>query len=152
MTDWDKRFLSLASHISSWSKDTSTKVGAVIISGDPDKRILSVGYNGPPRGVDDNNPEYHERPLKYSIFEHSERNAIYNAAANGVSLKNSKLYTTLFPCADCSRAIIQSGISSLITYTPDLNDVRWGESFKISKRILEEVNIAISLYEQELFH
>jgi len=150
MTDWNKRFLGLAKHIASWSKDESTKVGAVIIG--PDKRILSVGYNGPPRGIDDSNKEYHERPLKYAVFEHSERNAIYNAAANGIQLKESKLYTTLFPCADCSRGIIQCGITSVVTYNPDLSDIRWGESFKISKHLLEEANIVLELYEQELLH
>ena len=75
---WNSRFMDLARLVAGWSKDTSTKVGCVIIG--PDKEIRSTGYNGFPRGVDDTIPAGHERPAKYDFTEHAERNAIYNAS------------------------------------------------------------------------
>ena len=74
---WHNRFMDVAKLVATWSKDTSTKVGAVVVG--PDKEIRSTGYNGLVRGVDDNIPERMERPTKYDFFEHAERNAVYNA-------------------------------------------------------------------------
>ena len=108
---WNKRFIDLCNHIAQWSKDKSTKVGTVIV--DSDKRILSVGYNGFPAGVDDDVETRHERPTKYMYIEHSERNAIFTASRIGVSLVDSTLYCNYFPCPDCTRAIIQSGIKTV---------------------------------------
>lgn len=118
--NWDQKFLRLALEIASWSKDKSTKVGAVIVG--PDHEILSTGYNGMCRGANDNRPERHERPEKYIWMEHAERNAVFNAARIGVSLKGStlycnsteSLYTFGMSCVDCTRAIIQSGIKRLV--------------------------------------
>jgi len=106
---WHKRFLNVAYEAASWSKDTSTKVGALIIGAD--KKPKSFGYNGMPRDVDDDVPERHERPAKYLYFEHAERNAIYNA---DVPLDGCTIYITHFPCADCARAIIQKRISTVV--------------------------------------
>jgi dCMP deaminase len=145
MANWNKKFIELSKHIATWSKD-STKVGTVIINND--NRIVSVGYNGFPSGCNDDIPERHERPLKYSYSEHAERNAIYNASRIGVSTKDCIIYiSTMFPCDDCARAIIQSGIRKLVCYKPDFNDVRWGEKFKISYEMLTEVGIEIIYYE-----
>lgn len=107
---WDSRYLLLAEHISTWSEDQSTKVGAVIVN--PNNRIVSVGYNGFPSGVEDK-PERHERPAKYLYTEHAERNAIFNARSVP---EGSTLYLnwSLCPCADCTRAIIQSGIKRVV--------------------------------------
>lgn len=107
---WDRRYLALADYISQWSEDRSTKVGAVIVG--PNNRVVSVGYNGFPSGVEDK-PERHERPEKYQYTEHAERNAIYNAK---MVPEGSTLYLNweLFPCADCTRAIIQSGIKRVV--------------------------------------
>lgn len=106
---WDFRFLELAKLVSTWSKDTSSQMGACITTSD--RRILSVGYNGICRHVSDDVPERHERPLKYKWFEHAERNAIYNAAASGVSIAGCTMHCMCTPCCDCARAIIQSGLS-----------------------------------------
>ena len=73
ITPWDRRFLGLAAHIATWSKDPSTKVGAVIVR--PNKTIVSVGFNGLPRGVDDLDSRYNERALKYAMTVHAEANA-----------------------------------------------------------------------------
>ena len=109
MSKWDNRFIDLAKHIASWSKDRSTQVGAVAVGSL--REIKSVGYNGFPRGVDDDIEERHERPAKYSFTEHAERNLIYNATLNGISLNGTTLYVTHFPCPDCARGVIQSGIT-----------------------------------------
>lgn len=106
---WHKRFLRVAYETASWSKDTSTKVGAVIIG--VDKKPKSFGYNGMPRDVNDDVPSRYERPEKYLFFEHAERNAIYNA---DVPLDGCTIYITHFPCADCARAIIQKRITAVV--------------------------------------
>jgi dCMP deaminase len=110
---WYRRFAKLAKEVGSWSKDDSTKVGAVVI-GPVNREIRTVGYNGFPRKFDDSIVEYKERPLKYFYTEHAERNAIYNATRIGVSLDDCWMFSTHFPCPDCTRGIIQSGISRLV--------------------------------------
>ena len=136
---WHKRYLELANHVSLWSKDRSTKVGCVIVSND--NRILSLGYNGFPRGINDDLEERHERPLKYKFAEHAERNAIYNSDS---SLKGSSCYVTMFPCADCSRAIIQTGIKEVVVEMPDWEHERWGDDFKITKDMLSEAGVKLT--------
>lgn len=109
---WNMRFMDMAKLIATWSKDNSTKVGCIVV--DSDKRILTTGYNGFPRGVDDTIAARHERPAKYKFTEHAERNAMYNALTYGVSLKGCIMYVTFPPCVDCARGIIQSGIREVI--------------------------------------
>jgi dCMP deaminase len=139
--DWNKRFLVLSELVASWSKDTSRGVGAVIV--DEDERVLSVGYNGFPRGADDTKEERYERPAKYLYTEHAERNCIYSAARNGVSLKDAIIFTSLYPCADCARGIIQSGIKTVVTYPIEENHDKWGESFKVSAELFEECGVKV---------
>lgn len=110
---WHNRFMEMAELVATWSKDASTKVGAVVVG--ENKEIRSTGYNGMVRGIDDNIPERSERPVKYDFFEHAERNAVYNACLIGASLKGCVIYVTAMPCPDCARAIIQSGIKMVIT-------------------------------------
>lgn len=143
LTKWDNKFISLASFVKGWSKDKSTQTSAVII--DPENNsILSIGYNGFPRGVDDKPVERYERPLKYKYTEHAERNAIYNAARNGIRLKDTVMYLEWYPCCDCARAIIQSGISEVFCGKPNFNDERWGEDFKITKVLFEESGVIVN--------
>ena len=144
MTNWNNRFLDLAKHISTWSKDKSTGVGAVIV--DNENRIVSQGYNGFCTGCNDNIDARHERPAKYLYTEHAERNAIYNAARIGVSVRNCKLYSTLFPCVECTRAIIQSGIKEIHTYHPDFQHHKYGKDWEISLELLHEVGIRVELH------
>ena len=80
LTKWDLRFLKLAHHVGQWSKDPSTKVGAVIV--DAQRRVLGIGYNGFPRGVDDSPGRYHDRPTKLDMVVHAETNAIMNAVSS----------------------------------------------------------------------
>lgn len=141
MANWDERFMNLAQHVSEWSKDRSTKVGAVIVG--PFNEVRAIGYNGFPRGINDDAPERHERPEKYLWVEHAERNAIYNAARAGISTSGCKMYLPWFPCMDCARAIIQAGIETLIALEPDINDARWGEDFKRAIRLFQEAGVAV---------
>ncbi len=90
--DWTDYFINIAEQVKEKSKDINTKIGTVIVG--KDKEILSTGYNSFPRGLNDELDERQERPEKYFWFEHSERNAIYNAARIGVSLKESTAYLT----------------------------------------------------------
>lgn len=146
MNSWDKRFIELSKHIAGWSKDRSTGVSAIIVS--RDNRVLSIGYNGFPSGADDNIEERHQRPLKYLYTEHAERNAIYNAARIGVDISESKMYLMWFPCVDCARAIIQSGIEELICYKPDFEDTRWGEQFRVALDLLYECKVIVRFVEK----
>jgi dCMP deaminase len=119
MNEWDDRFFDLADMVGSWSKDPSTKVGAVIIR--PDRTIASVGYNGFPRGVDDSPEIYADRPTKYMRIVHGEANAILSARE---PLHGYTLYVTpLHPCATCSGLIIQAGIK-VVNYSMSKQNIR----------------------------
>lgn len=113
----------------------------------PDSLIRASGYNGFPRGIDDEIPERHERPAKYSWTEHAERNAIYNAAKLGISLDGCTLYVNWFPCIDCARAIVQSGIIRLVALKPDPSDERWGAEFEFALEMLKESGTEITVYD-----
>ena len=112
MTDWNKRFLKLAKHISEWSKDPSTQVGCVVVG--PDREIRSTGFNGLPRGIEDNDERLNNREIKYPLICHAEENAIMHAARIGISLKDCTAYVTWPPCTRCARSLIQAGISTII--------------------------------------
>jgi dCMP deaminase len=107
----DDYFMSLAKLVSSRSLDPDTQHGCVAVS--KDGAILSTGYNGPPRNVDDTKIPL-TRPEKYLYFEHSERNCIYNAARIGIPLAGCTFYVTGIPCVDCMRAIYQTGASEVV--------------------------------------
>ena len=140
---WHYRFMELAFLISTWSKDTSTKTGAVVVG--PDREIRATGYNGFVRGVDDDIPERMERPTKYDFFEHAERNAIYNACLTGTSLKGCIIYATHAPCTDCARAIIQAGIKTVVTnkIIIDENTPKgtWRDKLEYSAQMFKEAGI-----------
>lgn len=146
---WDLRFMEMAKLISTWSKDRSTQVGVVVVK---DGRIISTGYNGFPRGVNDTIESRHERPAKYQWTEHGDRNALYDAAARGVSLQGCTMYihsSTVgveFPCCDCARGIIQSGIVRLVTYPPAFQHERWGEDCKRAHAMLTEAGVKCDSY------
>lgn len=144
MDKWDLKFIEQARLVSEWSKDTNRKNGAVIVT--DDNIVVSQGYNGFPIGCNDNDKTRYEAPKKYFFTEHAERNALYFAARLGVSLKGTRIYVTMFPCADCARGIIQSGVKKVIAPIPDIDHHKWGEHFKASLLMLEEANIEVVLY------
>lgn len=147
-TNWNKRFLDLAEHISTWSKDRSRKVGAVIVN--DDKRVVSFGYNGFPSEIKDDVDERHQRPAKYDWVVHAEENAITNAARIGVSTKGTTIYLNLFPCARCAGVIINSGIKKVVVNKkPNYSDSKYGEEFKISRQKLVEADVDIEIIEDD---
>lgn len=143
MNKWDQRFFQLCDVVASWSEDRSRKVGAVIVG--PDNEVRSLGFNGLPRGISAEHDERHSRTEgeKYFWFEHAERNAIYNAARVGISVGGCRIYTSLFPCADCTRAIIQSGIIQLNTFSAPDADETFFRSFEVSIAMLSEAGLQI---------
>ena len=151
MNKWDQYFLDVARRTAELSKDRRTKVGAVIVG--PQREILSTGYNGFPIGLDDEKEDRHTAPAKYLYTEHAERNAIFHGARRGISLRGTALYTTLFPCADCARAIIQVGISCVFFEEGPENraaDKTWKDSFSAAKDMLIEAGVGLfSLSEKE---
>lgn len=133
---WDLRFLELAKLIGSWSKDPSTQVGAVIV--DENKRIISVGYNGFPQGVNDDE-RLNDRNTKYNIIVHGEINAILFA---NKSVRGCTLYTIPFePCPRCAGLIIQSGIKRVVSYKN--TNLRWEKDFKITRQLFKEAQISL---------
>ena len=145
--NWTEYFLNIAEQVKLKSKDKSTQIGAVIVG--VDNEVLSTGYNSFPRGLDDSKEERQERPEKYFWFEHAERNAIYNAARIGVSLKNSTIYLTSgLPCMDCARGIVNSGIKVVWCKTEctTKNKEKWVESQMKSLQLLNECGVQVYYY------
>ena len=145
--NWNKYFINLAYNISLKSKDKK-KVGAVLVSLN-DHRIISTGYNGLPAGINDNIEERQERPEKYYWIEHAERNAIYNAARIGVSLRESTMYLTCgIPCSDCAKGIISSGIKRIHCKIKDTTRNReyWDEHAKRSLQMFKESGVEVIFY------
>lgn len=135
---WDEYFMSLAILSGKRSKDPNTQVGACIVG--EDKKILSVGYNGAPRGFSDDDMPWGNKgetlETKYPFVCHAELNAILNN--NGRSLKDATIYVDLFPCNECAKAIIQSGIKKVIYKRDKYKDT---EAVKASKMMLEKCGV-----------
>jgi dCMP deaminase len=145
--NWTEYFLEIAEVIKLKSKDQSTQIGAVVVG--EGRNVLSTGYNSFPRGLDDSLQERQERPEKYFWMEHAERNAIYNAALEGVSLKNSTIYLTSgLPCMDCARGIVNSGIKVVWckSVCTTKNKEKWEESQKKSLQLLNECGVEVCYY------
>lgn len=135
--------MGLAKLAATWSKDKGTGVGAIIVN--DDKKVLSIAFNGFPRGVKDDIACRHESPIKFHYTAHAESNAINEAE---VSLRGGTLYCTFFPCSDCARSIIQKFIKRVVAPKPDFSDSRWGEGHSISLEMFQEVGIDVSFYEE----
>lgn len=149
---WDEYFMGLCVEIAKRSKDRSTKVGAIIVG--PDKEVRSTGYNGMPRGVNDEVEDRHERPKKYLYAEHAERNAIFNAARAGISTKGCTLYVTSIPeplpiCSDCARAIIQAGITQVIVGSLTAPE-RWKDSVEAAKEMFHESGVIVRFMNESM--
>lgn len=139
---WDHRFLQLAKLVSGWSKDPSTKVGAVI--SDINNRVVSIGYNGFPKSIIDNGRLF-DRETKYKMIVHGEMNAILFANR---SLHDCTLYTYPFmPCPRCASMIIQAGIKRIVSY--ENKSDRWESEFEISRELFKEANIEYMEYLNE---
>nr|MBP3599364.1 dCMP deaminase family protein [Eubacterium sp.] len=142
---WDQYFMGIALLSSMRSKDPHTQVGACIV--DKDNKILSVGYNGMPCGCSDDEYPWgnNGEPLdtKYLFVCHAELNAILNYS--GFKLNGAKIYTTLFPCNECTKALIQSGIKEVIYREDKYSDTA---SVIASKKMMKSVGITYRKYEE----
>lgn len=140
---WDEYFLKIALVAATKSKDPSTKVGAVIVR--PDRSIVSVGYNGFPRGIADTPERLNDREVKYSLVVHGEMNAILSARE---SLAGYTLYTVPFmPCDRCFVHVIQAGIKRVVfTKATDDQNTRWGPAFQRVINLAREANIEMTEY------
>ena len=137
---WDEYFMSVARLTSKRSKDPNTQVGACIVSND--NRILSIGYNGTPNGFEDEvfpwDREGEPLDTKYLYVCHAEMNAIINYRGSRKELENAKVYVDLFPCNECAKIIIQSGIKEVI-YLSDKYASQ--DSFIASKRLFDACGV-----------
>lgn len=137
MDKWDLRFLRLAQEVAQWSKDPSTKVGAVLVSPD-NLRVMGVGYNGFPRGMCDHEELYEDRETKYSRTIHAELNAVLNSQAT----EGCTAYVTAPPCTACALTLIQSGILRVVCQKPSADLLsRWGDSIDKTKGFLMEAEV-----------
>lgn len=142
MTNWDSRFLELAHHVSSWSKDPSTKVGCVLV--DDQRRVVGMGYNGFPRGVDDSSERYNDRPTKYLMVQHAEANAVLNAVGKTAGCT---AYVTHHPCANCARLLIQAGVKRIVSIAPEGGIAeRFADSFRAAATMLDESGVEVELW------
>ncbi len=136
---WDTYFMGVAALSAKRSKDPSTQVGACIVN--PKNHIVGIGYNGLPNGLSDDLYPWDKEgaflETKYPYVVHAEPNAILNAT---VSLEDASMYVTLFPCHECAKLIIQSGIKTLIYGSDKYQDK---DSFKASKRMLSDAGVTI---------
>ena len=145
--EWDERFLTLAKNIGSWSKDT-TKIGAVVVGAQ--KQILAQGYNGFPRGIDDDVRRLADRETKLKYVVHAEMNCIYNACHSGVCLNGAILFVSGLPvCSECAKGVIQVGIKRVVMLCDEkLMDGPWGASWKMTKSMFDEANVTHRLFHE----
>jgi len=145
---WESRWVSLAEFVSNWSGDTSTKVGAVIV--DEKNNLISLGWNDLCRGIEDK-PERRARPAKYLWTSHAEENSILNVCGRSGQVGCCTIYSSLFPCTGCARAIIQStnlNIRKLVAPVTDLDTPN--RDFRQSHEMLTEAGIQIKYSEKFL--
>ena len=137
---WHDRYLELAQQIASWSKDPSSKIGAIAVGSKG--QVLAQGYNGFPRGIEDSEIRFENKELKYKYVVHAEMNLIYNASYNGVSLDGSTVYITGLPvCSECAKGLIQVGVREVIMPIQEDTPDKWVQSFKLSKELFEEAGV-----------
>lgn len=135
---WDRRYLELTKTIAQWSKDPSTKTGAVIVN--PQNFIVAMGYNGFPIGVEDTSERWNNRELKYKIVVHCERNAMLIA---GERSRGCRLYTWPFmSCVPCASLVIQAGIVECIA--PPSDNPRWQEDFALAQQLFREARVTMT--------
>lgn len=140
---WDRRFIELCHHVSSWSKDPSTTVGAVIV--DDEHNVRAIGYNGFPRGIKDDG-RLDNRETKYPMIVHAERNAIATCAKLGVRTEGCTLVCTHMPCSVCCGDIIQAGIKCVVVESSNSDfDSRWLETNQLAIDMFKESGVKLRI-------
>lgn len=139
---WDTRFLGLAAHISAWSKDPSSQVGAVITDGN---RIVSLGYNGFATGVEDKPERLSDRATKLNLTIHAEENAMIFAKRD---LTGCVVYVTHPPCPRCASKLIQEEVSRVVYVNPSEDFLsRWADDLKLSHAMYQEAGVEVTGYD-----
>jgi dCMP deaminase len=137
MTKWAIRFLQMADLVASWSKDPSTRVGAVITE---NNRIVSLGFNGYPHRISDS-AENDNREMKLLKTLHAEENAILHAKRD---LSSCEIWVTHFPCPNCAAKIIQTGLRAVHSPQPNEDFLsRWGDKIKVSEDMFEQAGVQV---------
>ena len=141
----------IAREISTWSKDPSSKIGAVIVN--DERRILATGYNGFPRGIEDSEERLNNRDEKYPRIVHGEMNALMNALYSGVSVKNATIYVWGLPvCSECTKSVIQSGIKRVVITYPELAPEKWHAQWKeLSNPMYKEAGVSLTYMNPDQF-
>lgn len=141
---WHRRFLSMAREVSTWSKDPSTKVGAVMVN--DLREVVGLGYNGFPRGVADTSERLENREIKYEMVVHAEVNAMINAGhrARGATLYVWPSFGIPSICSNCCKAVIQAGVKRVVGAVPDAPpevQARWASSIATSRQMCQEAGV-----------
>ena len=142
--EWDAFFMDMALRVGGLSKDPDRKVGAVLVS--PDRRQMSIGFNGFPPETDDLPSLLADRDFKLANMVHAEVNCLRQAP---FQLEGCALYITRFPCNRCAERIVASGVRRVVAPAPDFGHARWGSSWRQAASSMESAGLAITLYKGE---
>lgn len=136
MTDWDQRYMELAKHVAGWSKDPSTKVGAVLVG--VNRRHISLGYNGFPQGIVDLPSRLNDRTTKLRLVQHAERNILDQTTFD---TQGATLIVTRFPCSECAKSIISKGIARVVYLLDKAYGDRWLDEVSLAQEMLREAGV-----------
>lgn len=139
---WDDKYMGLAKHVATWSKDPRTQVGAVLV-GRPGE--VSLGYNGFPRGVADLPERLCNRDLKHKFTQHAERNVLDNTR---FSADDATLYVTMYPCSECAKSIVNKGVRRVVCPEPS-SESPWKEDARFSKIIFSEGGVVVDFFRKK---
>lgn len=141
MEKWTKRFLNKAKEVSEWSKDPSSQVGVITVN--ENRRTVSEGYNGFPKGIADTEERLTNREEKYKYVVHGEMNCIYNACLEGQSLKDTTMYihARIPMCSKCALAAVSVGVGSVVMRHERIVDEKWQLEWELAREILDEAGI-----------
>jgi dCMP deaminase len=142
LTGWDRRFYDLAVYVASWSKDPSTKVGAVLVGGD--RRLVALGYNGFPPGIADADERLDDRECRHRLMQHAERNVLDNARFDA---RGGTLYVTFFPCSECAKSVVSRGIVRVVC-PPAVARDPWASDSFWSDLLFSEARIEVVYVER----
>lgn len=138
MTDWDQRYMDLAKHVAGWSKDPSTKVGAVLVG--TNRRHISLGYNGFPHGISDSLQRLNDRTTKLRLVQHAERNVLDQTTFD---TQGATLIVTRFPCSECAKSIISKGIARVVYLLDKAYGDRWLDEVRLAQEMLTEAGVEL---------
>ncbi len=147
-TDWRHKWLDTAAHFGTFSKDPAVKVGAIAVK---DNRVVSTGWNGFPRGFPDRPEDFADRAFKDDNVVHAEKNCVYNAAREGVSLVGTTVYVHgMLVCNQCALGLVQAGVKQVIMQAPPPEKIRqrWLDEFAKTRYTFERCWVDYGVYDK----